>query len=265
MSRQTIAVLGPKGTFTSIAAQKMYPKAELLCLETVGKVFEHVQQNTGAIGVVALENSLEGSVGETLTRLLEHEVYIIKEYVMEVKFGLVAKKGAVIDEVKELLSHPHALAQCANYLQVKLPNARLVGVNSTTDALNQAKDDETKAAVAFTETAKDYGLTILDTDIQDSYSETRFIAISSRPAEGGKTSIIFALKDQPGALQDLLNVFTENKINLTKIESRPARTQLGDYLFFIDFENKNMHGRELARLLHKIRDKTDYFKNLGSY
>jgi prephenate dehydratase len=118
------------------------------------------------------------------------------------------------------------------------------------------------AAVGLAESARKMGLPVVAENIQDDVSQTRFVAISKKPAKGRKTSIIFALSDQPGALYGILEVFADRGINLTKIESRPSRRKLGEYLFFMDFENKNA---DVARIIGEIKPKTTFLKVLGSY
>jgi len=258
---EEIAVLGPEGTFTSQAARQMQPQGKLRYMDSVKDVFQWVKENDGS-GVVALENSLEGSVGETIEHLLKDDVYIRDEHVMEVRFGLVSDKETGLEDIKEVLSHPHALAQCRIYIKENLPQARQVPVKSTAHALKQIKGDSSKAAIALASTARKNGLEIIEEDIQDSYSETRFIMISTGAGEGDKTSIIFALKDRPGALYEILKVFADREINLTKIESRPARTQIGDYVFFVDFENKK---QDLEEIFSEVKKQTTFLKYLGSY
>jgi prephenate dehydratase len=264
MSENEIAVLGPAGTFTGLAAKKMYSDAQLSYFDCVDDVFKKVVTD-GVTGVVAIENSLEGSVGETIENLLNNEVFIVKEYVMPVSFALVAQKNVTVGDVKEVLSHPHALAQCRNYLKSNLSHAVRVGVKSTAEAISLIKDKKDKAAIALSQAAKEQGLAIVEDEIQDSYSETRFIAVNNQKSTGEKTSLIFSLADQPGALYEILKVFATEKINLTKIESRPAKTQIGDYIFFVDFESKKLGEEEIEELLSKIRDKTEFIKYLGSY
>lgn len=258
---ELVAVLGPHGTFTAQAAKTMYPQSEIEYCDTVGEVFEKALQED-CTGVVALENSLEGSVGDTINRLIEEDVKITGEYTMEVRFALVAGEGVGMNRIFEVLSHPHALGQCRGYLKKTLPEAVLIGVKSTADALTLVKGEKNKAALSLPETAGEYGLSVLQDGVQDSYSETRFISISREEAGGEKTSVILALKDKPGALYEILKAFNDSGINLTKIESRPARTQVGDYIFLIDFENQ---GKDVQQALDAVAPQTTMLKNLGSY
>ena len=183
MSIQDVAVLGPAGTFTEQAANTIYPEAKLTYLDSVSEVFDFVQQDRGQ-GVVAVENNLEGSISETLIGLLESNVYIVGEVLLKIRLALIAPKGVVKKNVKTVLSHPHALAQCQGYLKRELPDALFLGVESTASALKRTTTQEHAAAVAMSQASADYGLYVLEDDIQDRPSQTRFIAIDSRPGQG---------------------------------------------------------------------------------
>ncbi|MBD3262548.1 MAG: ACT domain-containing protein, partial [Candidatus Altiarchaeales archaeon] len=189
-------------------------------------------------------------------------VYVVKETYLDISLSLISSAKQKKTDVTEVLSHPHALAQCQNYLRSQLPQAVLAGVASTASAVEKIKDKPGMAAIAMTSSAADAGMLVLAEDIQDQPSRTRFLALDSKPGAGAKTSIIFALKDKPGALYNVLGVFAEKKINLTKIESRPARTRLGDYIFFIDYENQ---GIDAQKILGEIKSQTTFTKHLGSY
>ena len=138
---------------------------------------------------------------------------------------------------------------------------------STAAAMKKLSEMENMAAIGPRESARKYGLNIIKENLQDDKSQTRFIAIAKKCFRrfGKKTSIIYALKDEPGALYSTLRIFAENKINLTKIESRPSRKKLGEYLFYVDFENNRLGKQGVEKLLGKIKEKTTFLKNLGSY
>ena len=259
MNEIEVAVLGPAGTFTEAAATKMLPQAKLKYLESEGEVFEYAQ--SGGVGVVAVENNLEGSVGATLEGLMKYDVKIIGETVIDISLALIASEGVGKEDIKTVLSHPHALGQCRKYLKKKL-NASIQPVASTSHAMDEVLKNPKCAAVGTKWAAKNRGLNVLDIDIQDLDSQTRFITIGSKSKGGPKTSILFAAKDDPGTLYKILKVFAENNLNLTKIESRPKRKKLGEYIFYLDYENSGLATNEIHQ---KISGLTTYLKDLGSY
>ncbi|MFH1402804.1 MAG: prephenate dehydratase [Candidatus Altiarchaeota archaeon] len=259
-----IGVLGPKGTFTEQAASKLYPGAGFTYLDDVGDVFEYVNSGKG-LGVVAIENSLEGSVGKTLACLMEYDLKICGETTLDINLCLIADEGVCVGDVRIVRSHPHALAQCKKYFKEKMPGVKTQTTTSTVTAIKEVKGKKDVAAVGPREAAGEYGLTVIAENIQDLDSQTRFIAISEEGVWGDKTSVIFALKDKPGALYNILKIFAENKINLTKIESRPSRRKLGEYVFFMDFNNNGLDKEGVDGLLDEMRDDTTFLKYLGSY
>ncbi len=265
-SESKVAVLGPKGTFTEIAAKKMFGDAELVYCKTIQDVFESVDNNKTEYGVVAIENSLEGSVGPNMDCLLNYDVSITKDMSRDIEQSLLVLKGVKKKDIKIIESHPHALGQCRQYLKKEFPNVTTITCASTASAMDDVLKHKDRAAIGFADAAKTRGLKILARNIQDFPSQTRFIAISKKKSgKGNKTSVIFALKDRPGALHDILGIFDENKINLTKIESRPSKRKLGEYIFFVDFESKDMNEKEIGKTIEKIKSKTTFLKNLGSY
>ncbi|VVB54825.1 Prephenate dehydratase [uncultured archaeon] len=257
-----VAVLGPQGTFSESAAKLLYPKSNLEFQKDISEVFSFAEDGKGA-GVVALENSLEGSVPKNMDALLTHKVYITGELTLDIRMCLMARKDA--KKIEAILSHPHALAQCGDYLKKHYPNAKIQPTDSTTAAAKEAGKHNNWAAIAPMVAAKTYGLKILDENIQDDVSQTRFITIDNKPTIGNKTSILFTLKDKAGALHHVLGLFSDKNINLTKIESRPSRRRLGEYLFFLDFEKGPLTTKEVEALLEAVKSETTFFKKLGSY
>jgi prephenate dehydratase len=265
-SKNSVAVLGPKGTFTEEAAKKMFPGRELYHCDTVEEVFEAVDKGT-EYGVVAVENSLEGAVNTSMDCLLEHDVSISKEEVLDIRLSLMAPQGTKKEEIKTILSHSHSFGQCRQYLKKNHPKAALKRYDSNTAAIKELGELKPKgvAAIGPGAAADMYGLEILSTGIEDAPSQTRFIAISKKICtKGKKSSIIFALKDRPGALYHALKDYADNEINLTKIESRPAKKKLGEYSFFIDFEG-SLDEPKVKKALLSLKEKTIFLKTLGSY
>lgn len=255
--------MGPKGTFTDLAAKKLFKNPETIYYDSVEDVFKFVDEGRG-LGVAAVENSLEGSIRETLESLMNYEkIKICGEVTLDINMCLIKKKGTT--EIKHILSHPHALAQCRGYLRREYPKAEQHAVESTATAMQRVTIMKDAAAIGSKETAEIYGLDVAGENIQDDFSQTRFISISKKECWGKKTSIIFAVKDEPGALYPLLKIFSDSNINLTKIESRPSRKKLGEYVFYVDFENGSLDKAGVEKMLLRIRERTTYFKSLGSY
>ncbi|MFH1789360.1 MAG: prephenate dehydratase [Candidatus Altiarchaeota archaeon] len=259
----SVGVLGPAGTFTEQAAKKIFKGAKLTYCEGVDEIFRKVEAGEVGHGVVAIENSLEGSVGKTMEALIEYDVYIVGELTLDINLCLMTHEET--ERIDVILSHPHALAQCSGYLRENYPEARQVSSKSTAAAMKELVGYENAAAIGYAQAAETYGLKIVGENIQDDFSQTRFIVISKGKISGGKTSIIFAVKDEPGALYAILAKFADKNINLTKIESRPSKRKLGEYLFFMDFENKGLGGREVNTVIESVKSNTTFIKILGSY
>ncbi len=235
-----VGVLGPVGTYTEMAALAMgYEEATLCYFATVEDVARDLMARRLDYGVVPLENSIEGSVGPTLDVLLSLPVHIVRETIMPIRHCLVARKDAAIHVV---YSHWQAIAQCHGFLRAF--GREIVAVSSTAQAARMASENSQAAAIASQRAAERYGLMIVQRDVQDVADNfTRFVVLARRgeskslPQAGERTSIVLELKrNRPGALYDVLHVFAERAVNLTKIESRPAKRSLGEYIFYIDFD-----------------------------
>jgi len=261
--KDRVAVLGPEGTFTEIAARRIFKDVEFLYCDTVDEVFDSVS-SVVEFGVVAIENSLEGSVNTTMDCLVDHDLKICGEVVLDINLCLVVVPGTEKKGIDTIISHPHALAQCRKFLSENFPDSRLQRHESTAAAMEELKRLKGSAAIGPKEAVETYGLKLLFENIQDAKSQTRFIVISKEGGTGRKTSIIFALKDEPGALYKALKEFAERDINLTKIESRPSKRKLGEYLFFVDFEG-SLEDEKVENALTSIKEKTAFLKILGSY
>ncbi len=260
--KSNVSVLGPRGTFTEIAARKVFPGGEFVYCNTVNEVFDKVTRGV-EFGVVAIENSLEGSVNVTMDCLLDYNLNIWKEIIMDIHLCLASFKTKR-EDIRLILSHPHALAQCRNFLHENFPRAKLQGSESTSAAMAKVKDIKGGGAIGSKETARFYKLKIMEENVEDAPSQTRFIVISKNSNKGKKTSIIVALKDEPGTLYKFLKEFADSGINLTRIESRPSRKRLGEYLFFIDFEG-SLGDEKIKGVMDSVKKKTTFLKVLGSY
>ncbi|MBF8437004.1 prephenate dehydratase [Halanaerobiaceae bacterium Z-7014] len=277
-----LGYLGPPGTFTEMAAvnyleAKLDNSSRLEAYIDIERLIMAIADGEVPAGIVPIENSLEGSVNITLD-YLAHKVNlkIQAEITLPIVHNLIVKPGVKLDEIEKVISHPQALAQCRDNIKKYLGDTEIVKVNSTAEAVNQLSS-RNEAAIGSRLAARRNNLEISKAGFQDeSRNWTRFVLLS-RPGvnlEAGrarqalaasKTSIILApVKNRPGILHELLEEFARKNINLTKIESRPTRKTLGDYLFFIDFEGDSQD-REIKEILKNLRLKSSYFKVLGSY
>ncbi len=263
-----VAVLGPRGTFSEEAARKFQPRCELVLCRDIPEVFESVENGKAKWGIAPVENSLEGSIGITLELLLQKELKICGEVVLNISHALMALPETKLEYIKEVISHPHALAQCKNFLKKLRVKTR--NFFSTAEAAREISEKKlsSTAALAPRSAAQLYGLKILKEDIQDeNQNQTRFLVLAKRDAKKtgrDKTSLIFGLKDRPGALYEALGIFALQGINLTKIESRPSRKALGDYVFYVDFVG-HRHEKKIRRALAQLKSKAAFLKILGSY
>jgi prephenate dehydratase len=261
-----IAILGPRGTFSEEAAYKFDKSPTLSLCSDIFEIFEKVEKKQ--YGIVPVENSLEGSISPTLDLLLTQNVKVYKEITIDINHNLMALPGTKISDIREIISHPHALAQCRSFirkLKVKTRN-----FPSTADAAREISEKKLTGtgALAPKLAAELYGLEILKESVQDrDRNQTRFLVIykTDHTKTGkDKTSIIFGVRDKPGALYEALGVFASRDINLTKIESRPSRKALGDYVFFVDFEG-HREDEHISQALTELQAKTTFLKILGSY
>ncbi|MDI3281397.1 MAG: prephenate dehydratase [Bacillota bacterium] len=235
-------------------------------------VVEAVAEGRADLAVAPLENSIEGSVPLTLDLLLRHPgIRVVGEVILPVAHHLAAGPGVTLAEVREVISHPHALAQCREYLRRRLPEAVQVPAASTAEAAAEvARRPAGRAAITTRAAVERYGLTLLEEEIQDLRDNvTRFIVLGRgevpRRTGRDKTSLVLStLSDRPGALYRILREFAVREINLTRIESRPAKTMLGEYLFFIDFEG-HQEEEPVRAALEAVRPLTSFFRILGSF
>ncbi|MFZ3060560.1 MAG: prephenate dehydratase [Candidatus Methanoperedens sp.] len=262
-----IGTLGPQGTFSEKAARQWNDKAELRYYDDILDAVDALLRNEVDYSVVPIENSLEGSITLTLDLLMEQQLKIIGEVIVPIKLCLLSKGKK--EDIKIIMSHPQPLSQCRKYIKNNFKGVEVRSSPSTSHAAKLARESNEIAAVASGESAVLYGLNILDENIQDAKENfTRFIVIgrSALPPSGNdKTSIIVYLeKNRPGALYEILGEFANRGIDLTKIESRPTKKILGDYLFYIDLKG-HIEDRIIKDALDRIKNKVGMLKILGSY
>lgn len=267
-----IGFLGPQGTYCEEIALSLYGKsqAQLEPFSGIDAAIRAVAAGEIDESIVPVENSLEGSVNITLDTIA-HDVslYITKEVVLPVRHSLLAKKDS--QEFAAIVSHPQALAQCRKTLVRLYPEAKFKPVESTAEAARMvAASDGLYAAVGSVKAAELYGLTIVAADIQDNAANsTRFIGLERQPASNVsgvcKTSLVCQINgERPGRLYNILKEFAAREVNLTRIESRPARTGLGIYIFFLDIEG-SIAQSNIAAAVSAVEAKCLWHKNLGSY
>jgi len=265
-----VAYLGPAGTFGEEAARRYAPAAELIACPSHAAVAKAVDSGGADLGVMAIENSINGSVAETLDILIhETTLQIQSELLVPIEHSLVAKPGAEIDGVSVIYSHTQALGQCREFLEGHFPSARLEAALSTAQAVELAVAHEGAAAIANARAATLYGAEVLTPAIQDRPNNaTRFVIIGGgQPGPSGhdRTSIAFQFDDdRAGLLTDAMTELSSRGINCTKMESRPTRATFGEYIFLVDFEG-HAQDRACASALIALRAMTSELKIFGSY
>lgn len=265
---QKVSYLGPEGTFTHLAAMKYFGSfLQLEPLDNIKSIFEAVEKGLSRFGVVPIENSNEGTVTFTLDMFMQYEVKISGEIIIPISHHLLSLTGEK-EKIRKIYSHPHAKAQCREWLGKNLPHITLYDTSSTAEAAKQASLDEEVAAIASEFAADLYGLKFVARHIEDyKHNYTRFFILSKHfPGKTGsdKTSIMFLLQDRPGALYSALKPFKEAGINLTKIESRPAKMRKWEYIFFVDFIG-HIETEEVRQTLNEVEKYCIQLVHLGSY
>jgi chorismate mutase/prephenate dehydratase len=264
-----VAYLGPEYSFSHLAAVERFGQAvEFMGVGSIAAVFEEVNRGHADFGVVPLENSYDGRVADTLDMFIRlPQLKVCAEVRLRVHHNLLA--NCEQQEIRRVYSKPQALSQCRNWLAKNVPYASYHEVASTSVAAELATRERGAAAVASRQAAVRYGLRILFGDIEDEpNNETRFAVIGSQEAAktgDDKTAIMFKLPHTPGSLVDSLNIFKQNKLNLTWIESFPARNNTGqEYVFFMDFEG-HVEDPKVKRVLSALKDHCEHLSVLGSY
>ena len=256
--------LGPEGTYSHRATRAVADEIDFR--QSVTEIVDAVASGEYDRGVIPVENSIEGSVTESLDAVAEYDIAVVREIVTPIRHALLAQHA----DFETIASHSQALAQCRSYLESAYPDATLEAVASTAKGVERARDDPTVAGIGHPDNAGD-GIEVLAEDIQDQTSNaTRFFALApveARSEAGGKTSlVIYPNANYPGMLLELLKPFAERDINLTRLESRPSGTRLGDYLFHFDVDAGLYEERTKAALadLEELVP-NGWVRRLGSY
>ncbi len=261
-----IATLGPEGTFSHEASLRYNPNAQIIFVDTIWEVFEMVSKLKSDIGVVPIENSVGGTVGQTLDCLMEFELKIIGEELHEINHYLAA--FGKIGDIKSIYAHPQTYEQCHNFIKKNLPKAEIIQTSSNGKSAEivAISGDKSKAAIIPKIAADIYKMKILKNKVEDcKFNVTRFFILGTSQAKTtGKDRTSIAIKpnaDRPGLLLGILSEFAKRNINLTKIESRPTKTKIGNYVFFIDFEGHKCDSNA-EQALKKLGNSVKVF---GSY
>jgi chorismate mutase / prephenate dehydratase len=267
-SKQTIAYLGPTGTFSEQAAHQFFGQSiDGLPCASLDEVFKAVEKGAATFGVVPVENSSEGAVSRTLDLLLESPLQISGEVVLPIRHHLLTKHGS-LDGVKTVCAHAQALAQCQQWLSVHAPQLHRQAVSSNAEAARMASQDPSMAAIAGEPAQLAYGLQIVSAQIQDDpNNRTRFVVIGQyacQPCGQDQTSLVLSVANQPGAVHHLLGPLARHGVSMTRFESRPARKGSWEYHFYIDIDG-HASDNKVATAIAELKAIAAFYKNLGSY
>lgn len=264
-----IGYLGSEGSNSYSAARKKFgSQVECVSSSSITEVFQRVEHKDCDYGVVPIENSVEGAVTHTADMLADSDLQVCAQVMVKISHNLMAK--CPMEKIRKVYSNPQVLAQSRAWLLANLPPERVkqVSVAATTDAAKIALKEKGAAAIAPLECAQIYGLDLLKTNIQDiAHNSTRFFVIGhqdAQPTGNDRTSIVFSIKDRPGVLYAMLAPFAKNKINLTKIESRPIKKKAWDYYFFVDLMG-HREDQKVKKALQQLEGMCKFLKILGSY
>lgn len=264
----TVAALGPEASMSHLAIRAQFGAEATPVFEpTIQAVFDAVAREEAKVGIVPVENSLEGSVGATMDALMASQLDVLGELYLPITYDLLSQAGS-LEDIKVVYSHPQALAQCADWLNRHIPRATVEPVESTARAAQLAAADPTAAAVASQIAGETYGVPVLAEHTEDAaHNMTRFLVIGRGSCEqtgNDKTSLIMSTAHAPGALYSALSIFADHSISLSRLESRPLESRPWEYMFFIDFEG---HRDDLgvAACLAELAERVSFHRVLGSY
>ena len=266
-----VAYLGPKGTYAekaakALAALEKLDSAEFSPCKGLRSVVDNLANNLCEAAVVPIENSVEGGVTTTLDSLWRNKnLFIHRALVLPIKHSLMSSGS--ISTISEVLSHPQAIAQCSQWLNDNIPNAVHLPTNSTAEAIRMVRGSSFRAAIGSKDASE--GMNILAYPINDIEGNcTRFVLLSKNntKVEGNRASMAFSLKsNSPGALLRALNCIANLDLNMSRIESRPSKRELGEYVFFIDLDLNNNNKKEFEKLTEKLSPFCNQIINFGCY
>lgn len=271
-----IAYLGPGGSYCEMAKDEFLDKYDIYPAEEplnmISRVVDFVDNNPNTIGVIPLENSIEGTVREssdTLIKTKNPNIKILSEFIIPINHCLLSKVTELYS-ITGVISHPQAIAQCHEFISTRLPmNVSIVKASSTAEAARSLDGyNLTYSAIGSKKTAQLYNLNIVCENINDDpTNQTRFALIGDfeTPVTGNdKTSIAFSTENKSGALLEILQIFSKHNINLSYIDSRPSKTKFGEYTFFVDFDG-HVKDEFVKNAIDEIQQNAKYFRFLGSY
>ena len=263
----TIAYLGPEATFTHQAALRRFGASlRYAPQKTIADVFADVARHRADYGVVPVENSTEGVVTHTLDMFADSELKIVAQIILPIQQCLLGNGPRA--RIAKLFAHPQSLAQCRSWVQNNLPHAEIIETSSNARSAEQAAAEPKAGAIAGLLAAERYGLRVLESDIQDnSANVTRFLVLGRQcsPATGhDRTSLMFSIADEVGALHRALAPFRRFRLNMTKIESRPSKRKAWEYFFFVDCDG-HQADRKVANAIKLLGEHCNFVKVLGSY
>lgn len=264
-----VGYLGPKGTFSSEACNICFKGHEKIPYKTIKETILALKEGKIDKAIVPIENSLQGCVTETVDTLIQNDkIFVISEYILEIKQNLMSKKNIDKSNIKVLYSHPQAIAQCRTYIERNLKNAEIVEVASTAIGAKMTLENANSACIVNIDCIKEYNLKLINKNIQDNdTNKTKFWILKKELEnmnEKSKMSIIFSTSHTPGALYKMLGIFDKYGINLTKIESRPTKEKLGEYYFLVDFDIENK-AKKVENTLLELEKTARYYRILGVY
>lgn len=271
-----VAYLGPGGSYTEMAKDMFCEKYKLDAyqepMKRIRQVLDFVDNSPNAVGVLPVENSIEGAVRETIDNLIRTKntnIRILSEMVLPIKHCLISRTTELYS-ISGVISHPQAIAQCQNFIHNELPrNLSIIEVTSTAEAARKLEEyNLTYAAIGSEKTAQVYNLNVLQCNINDDPdNKTRFALIGNfetSKTKNDNTTLAFSTENKPGALLEILQIFHDYEINLTYIDSRPSKTKFGEYTFFVDFDG-HITDEKISKLLKEIKSHTHYYRLVGSY
>ncbi len=263
-----VAYLGPEGTFTEAAALKRFGSAvQGEPCANIDDIFRAVESGSVNYGLAPVENSTEGAVGRTLDLLMQSNLQICGEVMLPIHQCLLAQ-SCELGAIKTVYSHPQSLAQCQGWLNLHLPHAARVPASSNAEAARLAAENHSSAAIAGSQAAAHFGLTVCVENIEDdAKNTTRFLVLGKQqvsPSGRDKTSLVLSAANRPGAVHELLAPLAKHGVSMTKLESRPARSGLWEYVFYMDIEGHQCD-TQVAAALAELKQVAAFVKVLGSY
>ena len=263
-----VAYLGPEGTYTQSAALKHFGgSVKSVPVSTIGEVFRNVESGAVEYGVVPVENSTEGMVNQSMDLFVNTTAQICGEVHLRIHHNLLSH-ATDLKNIKKIYSHQQSLAQCRGWLSTNMQGVECIAKSSNAEAARCAAEDENSAAIAGISAAEHYDLPVLAFNIEDeNHNTTRFLIIGrqlTKPSGKDKTSLLLSVQNSPGALYGLLEPFRNNNVSMTRVESRPSKLGIGDYVFFIDIEG-HVDDKNINVALESVKKQAAMVKILGSY